>query len=198
MEERQSTAEGETRPLPRPFVVLATQNPIEMEGTFPLPEAQLDRFLMRLTLGYPTAEEEKQVLRRFRSADPLEELQPVIELQEIMALQRVCREVFVSGAMEDYIVAITHASRRHPAVELGVSPRGSLALYHTAQALAAVRGRDFVLPDDVKHVAHSTLAHRLVTGAQTRLRGKASGDIVAELLASVPVPVEETAAGSPS
>jgi MoxR-like ATPase len=198
MEERQSTAEGETRPLPRPFIVLATQNPIELEGTFPLPEAQLDRFLMRLTLGYPTVEEERQILRRFRNADPLVELQPVIDLQEVVLLQQACRNVFVSEAVEEYIVAITHASRRHPAVELGASPRGSLALYHTSQALAAIRGRDFVLPDDVKYLAPCTLAHRLVTGAQTRLLGRASADIVAEVLASVPVPVEETAPGRPA
>jgi MoxR-like ATPase len=197
MEERQSTAEGETRPLPRPFMVLATQNPIELEGTFPLPEAQLDRFLIRLAMGYPTADEEKQVLRRFRASDPLADLQPALSMAEVLAVQRACREVFVSEAIEDYIVAITHATRRHPSVELGASPRGSLALYRTSQALAAIRGRDYVQPDDVKYMAPWALAHRLVTGAQTRLRGKASGDIIAEVVASVPVPVEETAPSRP-
>ncbi|MCL5025737.1 MAG: MoxR family ATPase, partial [Chloroflexi bacterium] len=183
--------------LPRPFMVLATQNPIELEGTFPLPEAQLDRFLLQVGLGYPSTEEEKLILRRFREADPLAELQPVLGKQEVLALQGLCRQVFVSEPVEEYIVRIVQASRRHPAVELGVSPRGSLALYHCAQALAAIRGRDFVLPDDVKHLGPAVLAHRLVTSAQTRLRGKAAQEIVAEILSSTPVPVEGEASNQP-
>ncbi|MCL4535811.1 MAG: MoxR family ATPase [Bacteroidetes bacterium] len=197
MEERQVTVEGESRALPRPFMVLATQNPIELEGTFPLPEAQLDRFLLQVGLGYPSTEEEKLILRRFREADPLAELQPVLGKQEVLALQGLCRQVFVSEPVEEYIVRIVQASRRHPAVELGVSPRGSLALYHCAQALAAIRGRDFVLPDDVKHLGPAVLAHRLVTSAQTRLRGKAAQEIVAEILSSTPVPVEGEASNQP-
>ncbi len=190
MEERQVTTEGETRPLPRPFMVLATQNPIELEGTFPLPEAQLDRFLMQVSLGYPSSDEERLILRRFRDADPLAELEPVLQKEEILHMQRLCRQVIVSEPMEEYVVALVQASRRHTGVELGVSPRGSLALYHTSQALAAIRGRDFVLPDDVKYLAPSVLAHRLVTGSHTRLRGRAAAEIVADLLSSVPVPVE--------
>ncbi|MCL4369289.1 MAG: MoxR family ATPase [Chloroflexi bacterium] len=197
MEERQITAEGETRALPRPFIVLATQNPIELEGTFPLPEAQLDRFLLQVALGYPSADEEKQIMRRFRQADPLADLQPVLEKDEVLRLQGLCREVFVSEPVEEYIIRIVQASRRHPGVELGVSPRGSLALYHAAQALAAVRGRDFVLPDDVKYLAPSVLAHRLVTSARTRLRGKAAQEVVAEILSSAPVPVEDEASRLP-
>ncbi len=193
MEERQATVEGETRPLPRPFMVLATQNPIELEGTFPLPEAQLDRFLVQVGLGYPSEDEEKLILRRFRQGDPLEELQPVMEQAEVLALQHSCRQVFVSEAVEDYIIRIVQASRRHAAVDLGASPRGSLALYHTAQALAAIRGRDFVVPDDIKHLASSVLAHRLVTSSQTRLRGRATQEIVAEIVAGTPVPVEDEA-----
>jgi MoxR-like ATPase len=197
MQEQQVTVEGETRPLPRLFIVLATQNPIELEGTFPLPEAQLDRFLLRLSLGYPTPEEEKQILRRFREDDPLTELQPVLDGIEVLELQRACRQVFVSEALEDYVVGVVGASRRHPAVEVGVSPRGSLALYHTAQALAALRGRDFVLPDDVKYLAPWVLSHRLVTSAQTRVRGRGGPEIIGEVLSTVPVPVE-TASSRPS
>jgi MoxR-like ATPase len=191
MEERQATLEGETRPLPRPFLVLATQNPIELEGTFPLPEAQLDRFLLRLSLGYPSAEDEKLIVRRFRQQSPLLELDPVVTADELIAMQRLCREVYVGDPVEDYIVALVRASREHPAVELGASPRASLALYHGAQALAAIRGRGYVIPDDVKSLVPAVMTHRLITSAQSRLRGRNLDEIVAGVLQSVPVPVED-------
>ena len=191
MEERQVTTEGETRPLPRPFLVLATQNPIELEGTFPLPEAQLDRFLLRLAIGYPNEADEKEIVRRFRVSNPLDELPPVLSVSELVAMQRVCREVHVAEAIEDYIVRLVRATRLHGSIELGVSPRGTLALYRTAQAFAAIHGRLFVLPDDVKHLAPAVLTHRLITSAQSRLRGRATHDVLGEVIASVPAPVEE-------
>ncbi len=192
MEERQVTVDGVTRPLPRPFLVLATQNPIELEGTFPLPEAQVDRFLMRVAIGYPDPGEEREILRRFRDADPLSELTPVASGDEILALGAAARSVHVSEAVETYILSLTRATREEAALALGASPRGSLALYHTAQALAALRGRAFVLPDDVQALAGPVLEHRLIPSSQSRLRGKALADILKEVVAKVPVPVEES------
>ena len=192
MEERQATVDGVTRPLPRPFLVIATQNPIELEGTFPLPEAQLDRFLLRLSLGYPSGDEEREILRRFRTADPLAELEPVATGEQIMALGAVCRQVHVSQAVETYILTLVRATRDNPAVALGASPRGAMALYRTAQALAAVHGRAFVMPDDVQSLIQPTLAHRLMPSGQSRLRGKAVADILKDVVAKVPVPVEES------
>ena len=192
MEERQVTVDGVTYPLPRPFLVLATQNPIELEGTFPLPEAQIDRFLLRLEIGYPTAEEERGILRRFRQAQPLEELKPVIAPAEITALTRACRAVHVSSAVEAYVVALVRASREHAGVDLGASPRGSLALYRAGQSLAAIRGRDYVLPDDVQALIGPALSHRLIATSQARLRGRAVSDILDEIVRTVPVPVEES------
>jgi len=191
MEERQVTLEGETRPLPRPFMVLATQNPIELEGTFPLPEAQLDRFLLRLQLGYPSETQEKDIVRRFRLASPLDELPAVIEQAELLAMQRLVREVHLAEAVEDYLVRLVRASRVHASIELGASPRATLGLYRAAQALAALRGRGYVVPDDVKQLAPAVLGHRLITSAQSRLRGRVTADVITELLGSVPVPVEE-------
>ncbi len=191
MEERQVTVEGETRPLPRPFLVLATQNPVELEGTFPLPEAQLDRFLLRLALGYPGRDEEKTILRRFRSTSPLEDLAAVVEADELLAMGRICREVHVAEAIEDYLVALVGATREHPALELGASPRATLALYRASQALAAIQGRGFVLPDDVKRLAPAVLGHRLIASTRSRLRGRGLDEVVAEIVGSVPVPVEE-------
>jgi MoxR-like ATPase len=194
MEERQVTLEGETRPLPRPFLVLATQNPIELEGTFPLPEAQLDRFLLRLRIGYPSEAEEKDIVRRFSSAtSPLDELPATVEQAELVAMQRLTRQVHVAEAVADYVVRLVRASRLHASVELGASPRATLGLYRAAQALAAINGRGYVLPDDVKRLAPPVLGHRLITTAQSRLRGRAAGDVIDDLLASVPVPVEEPA-----
>ncbi len=192
MEERQATVDGVTRPLPRPFMVIATQNPIELEGTFPLPEAQLDRFLLRLSLGYPAGDEEREILRRFRTADPLAELEPVATGEQIVALGVACRSVHVSEPMESYILAVVRATRDNPAVALGASPRGAMALYRTAQALAAVRGRSYVTPDDVQALILPTLAHRLMPSGQSRLRGKAVTDILKDVIAKVPVPVEES------
>jgi MoxR-like ATPase len=192
MEERQVTVDGVTRLLPRPFLVLATQNPIELEGTFPLPEAQLDRFLLRISLGYPDGDEEREILRRFRDADPLNELEAVAPGEEVSELGKACRSVFVSPAVETYILGLVRMTREEAAVALGASPRGSLALYHTAQALAAIRGRAFVTPDDVQALVAPVLAHRLIPSSQSRLRGKAVADILNEVIARVPVPVEES------
>jgi MoxR-like ATPase len=192
MEERQVTVDGVTRPLPRPFLVLATQNPIELEGTFPLPEAQVDRFLMRLAIGYPEADEERAILRRFRDADPLSELTPVAAGDDVLVLSRAVRAVHVSEAVETYIVALARATRDEASLALGVSPRGSLALYRTAQALAAVRGRAFVLPDDVQALVEPVLTHRLIPSSQSRLRARPVADLLREVSARVPVPVEES------
>jgi MoxR-like ATPase len=194
MEERQVTVDGETRPLPRPFLVLATQNPIELEGTFPLPEAQLDRFLLRLPVGYPTGAEEREILRRFRLDSPLEELAPVVAVDELLAMQRLSRTVRVAPPVEEYLVEVVRATRAHPAVELGASPRGSLSLYRCAQALAAIEGRPYVLPDDVKRLVPAVLGHRLILAAGARLRGRRLDDLLAEIVAAVPVPVEDDAA----
>ncbi len=192
MEERQVTVDGVTHALPRPFLVLATQNPVELEGTFPLPEAQVDRFLMRVALGYPNAEDERAILRRFRAMNPLDELAPVVSANEILEMQSIVRRVVVHPAVEEYIVRLTRATREDKAIQLGASPRGSLALYHTAQALAALRGRDFVLPDDVKRLLAPVLEHRLIATSQARVRGRVVSDILQEVAARVPVPVEES------
>ncbi len=192
MEERQVTVDGVTHALPRPFLVLATQNPVELEGTFPLPEAQVDRFLMRVALGYPNAEDERAILRRFRATNPLHELAPVVSANEILEMQSIVRRVTVHPAIEEYIVRLTRATREDKAIQLGASPRGSLALYHTAQALAALRGRDFVLPDDVKQLLAPVLEHRLIATSQARVRGRVVSDILQDIAARVPVPVEES------
>ncbi len=191
MQEGQVTVDGVTRAVPQPFLVLATQNPIELEGTFPLPEAQVDRFLMRLDLGYPDFEEERSIMRRFRQDDPYQELEPVLSAQEVLDLARVCREVYLHEVVESYIIELVRQTRSEEGLALGASPRGSLALMRTSQALAALRGRDYVSPDDVQELAVPVLAHRLIPSVRTRLRGKAGQEIVAEILSRVPVPVEE-------
>ena len=190
MDERQVTIDMDTVPLPRPFMVLATQNPVELEGTFPLPEAQLDRFLIKLAIGYPSEEDERAIMRRFKEASPLTDLQPVTSPDEIVASQRLVRRVHVSPVVEGYILALVRATRLHDSIELGASPRATLALYRTSQALAAAHGRGYVLPDDVKAMAPSTLAHRLMLSTRTRLRGRDNNAILGEILSSVPVPVE--------
>jgi MoxR-like ATPase len=190
MQERQVTVDVDTMRLPQPFMVLATQNPIELEGTFPLPEAQIDRFLMRIALGYPGKEEEEEILLRYERDDPLEGLAPVVEAEDLLAMQQQVREVLVEASVREYAVDVVRATRDHGAVELGVSPRGTLALYRTAQALAALRGRAFVVPDDVKYLAPAVLTHRLIISPQTRLRGRRPEEVVAEIVNSVPVPVE--------
>ena len=161
-----------------------------LEGTFPLPEAQLDRFLLRLSLGYPTVEDERTMLRRFRDRSPLEDLRPTLAAEDVTRLQRACRQVHVGEAVEEYLVTVVRATRGHEALDLGASPRASLALYHAAQALAAVRGREYVLPDDVKRLAPAVLGHRLLATAQARLRGRSAGAVVQSILESVPAPVE--------
>lgn len=195
MQERQVTGDGVTRPLERPFLVLATQNPIELEGTFPLPEAQLDRFLLRLSLGYPQPDEERAILRRYRADDPMEDLAPVLSAEDIVGLAARAREVFVHAAVEGYIVDLVNATRTSEALALGASPRATLALYHAAQALAALRGRDYVLPDDVLDLTEAVLAHRLIPGARMRLHGEGVVGVLRALVADVPVPVEENWAG---
>ncbi|HRC63380.1 MAG TPA: AAA family ATPase, partial [Dehalococcoidia bacterium] len=191
MEERTVTVDGETRPLPDPFLVLATQNPIELEGTFPLPEAQLDRFLLRLKVGYPTEAGEIEVLRRFEGASPLDALRPAVEAEELLRLRQVLPGIHVEDAVAAYVVRLCRATRDHIAFDLGASPRASLALFRAARALAAMDGRDYVRPDDVKRLAQPVLAHRLVLSSQTRLRGRSADDVLDEILHEVPVPVAD-------
>jgi len=190
MQERQVTVDGDTRPLPRPFLVLATQNPIELEGTFPLPEAQIDRFFIKLPIGYPTVDEENSILLRFERTDPLMGLSPVVSTDELLAMQKQVREVRVEASVRGYVVAIARATREHAEVALGASPRGTMALYHAAQAWAAIRGRAFVVPDDVKRLAPYVLTHRILIQPQVRLRGRKPEEVVAEIVDTVPVPVE--------
>ena len=191
MQERQITVDGETYPLPRPFLVLATQNPIELEGTFPLPEAQVDRFLIKLPIGYPTEAEEHALLLRFAREDPLEDLAPVVTPDDLLRVQEQVREVRVEESVRGYVVDIVRATRAHQDIQLGVSPRGTLALYNCARALAAIRGRAYVLPDDVKLLAPYVLTHRVLISPATRLRGRRLADVLMDVIATVPVPVEK-------
>lgn len=190
MQERQVTADGVTRPLPRPFLVIATQNPVELEGTFPLPEAQIDRFLVKVQLGYPTQQEENAILERFGQSDPLAGLEPVTGPEEILALIEERRHVRVEASVRDYVVRIARATRENSDVQLGASPRATLALYQAAQAAAAIQGRDFVLPDDVKLMAPAVFSHRIIISPQAQLRGRSSAQLIEDIVASVPVPVE--------
>ena len=192
MDERQVTVEGVTHAISRPFMVMATQNPIEYEGTFPLPEAQLDRFLLMITLGYPTTEEELAIVEGQRISHPIESLQPVTKPEEIMELQEAVKGVYVDDLIKRYIVTITETTRDHTDVALGSSPRGSLAQYRASQALALIRGRDFVLPDDVKELAVSMLGHRIIVSAAARMRGINGREIVATLVSQIPVPGAES------
>jgi MoxR-like ATPase len=187
MQEQQVTIDGVTRKLPRPFLVLATQNPIEYEGTFPLPEAQLDRFLMRLPVGYPSPEDEKIILNHLRREHPINTLQTVAAEEKLLGFQQQVWEVSVDDSVQDYIVRLVTATRSHPDLVLGGSPRASLALYKTSQALAALRGRDYVLPDDVKYLAPATLAHRVIIKPEAELRGRSTRQVLEELLKSVPL-----------
>ena len=182
---------AQTCPLPRPFLVLATQNPIELEGTFPLPEAQVDRFLMRVKLGYPTEGQEEEILVRYGQGDPQSDLKSVATAEEVVALQRQVRDVHVNPDVRHYITRVTRATREHTAVELGVSPRGTLALFRASQALAALRGRAYVIPSDVQHLCPTVLIHRVHISPQVRLRGRTPAQVVAEIIESVPVPVVE-------
>lgn len=190
MQERQVTSDGITRPLPRPFLVIATQNPVELEGTFPLPEAQIDRFMIKIGLGYPTSQEENAMLERFQQADPLETLTAVTHPEAIREAQAVRRQVRVEASVRDYIVRMAQATRENPEIQLGASPRATLNLFYMAQAWALMEGREFVLPDDVKHVAPYVLSHRLIVAPQAMLRGRRREDLINEIIAAVPVPVE--------
>jgi MoxR-like ATPase len=188
MEERQITVDGITHILPRPFMVLATQNPIEYEGTFPLPEAQLDRFLLRVRLGYPSMMDEIRVLERQQLRHPIEDLQPVISTEELQDVQEAIKGVYVAPPVKRYMVELTRQTREHSDIYLGASPRGSLGLFRSGQARAAINGRDYVLPDDVKALAVSVLAHRMVVSPSARLRSLTAEKIVQEIMDNLPVP----------
>jgi MoxR-like ATPase len=190
MQERQVTVDIATHALPRPFLVMATQNPIELEGTFPLPEAQLDRFLMKVALGYPDAADENAMLVRFERDDPLDTLSAVVGPDDILAMQSDVRRVRVEASVRQYVVDVCRATRQHADILLGASPRATLALYRVCQARAAIAGRDFVIPDDVKAMSAHVLTHRLVVNPQTRLRGRTPEDVVGEVVNTVRVPVE--------
>jgi len=187
MEERQITVDGVTHPLPRPFMVLATQNPIEYEGTFPLPEAQLDRFLLRIRLGYPGMEDEIRILERQQFRHPLEDLEQVASAEELSQAQEAVKAVYVALPVKRYIVQLTRQTRQHVEAYLGASPRGSLTLYRAGQARAAILGRDFVLPDDVKTLALPALAHRVIPGPAARLRDVNAERIVQDIVEKLPV-----------
>jgi MoxR-like ATPase len=189
MGEGQVTVDGITYPLPKPFMVLATQNPIEFEGTFPLPEAQMDRFLLRLRIGYPDITDEDEMMQMQLIVHPIETLSQVMNGERIPEFQKQVRQVYVVESVRRYILDLVHATRDHPALALGASPRGSLALFRTAQAHAALRGRDFVIPDDIKHLAVACLAHRMVMNPENILSGETSAGVVRELLKQIEVPV---------
>jgi MoxR-like ATPase len=195
MQERQVTADRETLPLPRPFMLVATQNPVELEGTFPLPEAQLDRFFIRLRMEYPSLDDERAILYRFQQAEPLDELRPALSGPDLQRQFPLVRAVHVSRAVADYLLAIVRDTRKHPAVQLGASPRAALALFRASQARAALMGRGFVQPDDVKRLAGPVLAHRLMVTAQSRVRGEDGERAVADVVAATPVPVERAGEG---
>jgi MoxR-like ATPase len=192
MEEQQITVDGTTYPLPAPFIVLATQNPIEYEGTFPLPEAQLDRFLLRVHLGYPEKFDEITILRRQRQQHPINALQQVASAEELIEMQEQIKEVYVDELIEDYIVSLVSATRRHEDVYLGASTRGALALYRAAQAHAALDNRDYVIPDDAKLLAEPVLAHRLIISPAARIRSLTASTVMNDILSSVPVPGART------
>ncbi len=188
MEERQVTVDGVSYALPRPFMVVATQNPVEYEGTFPLPEAQLDRFMLQLKVGYPGLKEEIEVLDRQQFRHPIEDLEPVATVDELSAVQKAIKEIHVSPAVKEYIVRLVQQTRHHPDVYLGASPRGSLTLYRVGQAYAALYDRDFVLPDDVKAIAVAVLSHRLILSPGARLRNAEAEDVLGQILEQQKVP----------
>ncbi len=187
MQEQQVTVDGVTRELPRPFLVLATQNPVEYEGTFPLPEAQLDRFLMRISLGYPSPQDERQILVNLRREHPITQLKQVVDAHELIALQRQVWDVHMDDTLQEYIVTLAAATRGHPDLALGISPRGSLALFKAAQALAAVHNREHVIPDDIKTLVQVTLAHRLIVKPEAELRGRGAKAILEDVLENTPL-----------
>lgn len=189
MQERQVTVDGSTYKLPQPFMVLATQNPIEYEGTFPLPEAQLDRFTLRITMGYPTFLEEKKILSTYKEANPLNNLEAVVTEEEIAAMQQEVEKIFVDESIQDYIIQITQLTRNHDDIYLGCSPRATLALFNAARALAYIRERTYVIPDDVKELIQVTLAHRLILKSEAKIQGKSENSVLTEIVKSVRVPV---------
>jgi len=191
MAERRVSVDGQTYVLKPPFLVLATQNPIDQEGTFPLPEAQLDRFLIRLSLGYPSMEEESNMLTRLQKSHPIDDLKPVVAAEDVLACQEAVRDIHVDEKVKAYILEVVHASRAHEDILLGGSPRASIALFRTSQAIAAVNGRDFVLPDDVKKMAHPVLAHRLILKPESRLRKRTPAAVVKDLVDDARVPITE-------
>jgi MoxR-like ATPase len=188
MEERQLTVDGVIHKMPSPFHVLATQNPIEYEGTFPLPEAQLDRFLLRINIGYPKSPEEVTIIERQQIIHPIEQIEHVVEATDVLKLQETVKKIYVDDLVKQYIVALVDATRQHPSIYLGASPRGSLALFRTAQARALLLGRDYVLPDDIKALAEPALAHRSLISSAGQSQGKDSRTFIEEILATVPVP----------
>jgi MoxR-like ATPase len=188
MDERQVTVDGHTYPMEKPFLVLATQNPIEYEGTFPLPEAQLDRFLLRIHMGYPDKASEIAILGAQQYAHPITTLEQAVSQEELLAAQEAVKQIYVDDLIKEYIINLATATRNHPDVYLGVSPRGSLALYRTSQALAAIRQRDYVIPDDVKYLAEPTLAHRLIISPAARIKNIDPKEVVQDILSSLPVP----------
>ena len=190
MEERQITVEGVSYPLPRPFMVLATQNPVELEGTFPLPEAQLDRFMLRLEVGYPSQEEEERIILSQERGHPLDWLEPVVDPVTILSLRSAVADVHVAPDIRYYVTQLVRSTRDLLQIDLGVSPRGSLALYRAAQAYALIEGRTFVTPDDVKYLSPAVLAHRIILSSEAQLRGRSSHDVIAEIVSAVAVPVE--------
>jgi MoxR-like ATPase len=188
MEEHQVTVDEHTYRLPEPFIILATQNPIEYEGTFPLPEAQLDRFLMRISLGHPKPDEEIRILDAQQFVHPIDTLEQVVPIADLLAAEEQVRHIYVDPLIKEYIVALVNATRTYPDVYLGASPRGSLALHKTAQALAALQGRDFVIPDDIKALAEPALAHRIIVSPSARIKNVDTRAVVQEILSTVPVP----------
>ena len=189
MQEKQITVDGSTYKLPTPFMVLATQNPIEYEGTFPLPEAQLDRFTMRITMGYPNFMEEKKILATYKEENPLNKLEAVVSEEEIAAMKQEVEKVFVDEGIQDYIIQITQLTRTHQDIYLGCSPRATLSLFNASRALAYIRGREYVIPDDVKELIYVTLAHRLILKSEAKIQNKNENSVLAEIIKSVRVPV---------
>jgi MoxR-like ATPase len=187
MQEQQVSVDGVTHPLPRPFLVLATQNPIEYEGTFPLPEAQLDRFLIRISVGYPSASDEKVLLINLRREHPIQHLEQVAECSDLLKYQKQVWEIHMDDTLQEYIIRLVHHTRSHPDVALGASPRASLSLFKTTQALAAIHGRDHVLPEDIKKMVVAVLAHRMVLKPEAELRGRTAQSVLEELLAETPL-----------
>lgn len=190
MAEKQVTVDGVTRAMNKPFMVVATQNPVEHEGTFPLPEAQLDRFIMRISVGYPSPEHEKTILEQQRESHPIHSLGKVSSAEELLAMQEAIKKVHISGSIRDYLLRIVNATRTHSDLALGASPRGSLNLFKTAQALAAFEGRDYAIPDDIKILAIPVLAHRLIVNPESRLKRRTPRNLLEEILQTVPTPVD--------